>query len=94
MGLLLWIVFGGSVGWVSSLVLDKGDESADAFFAVLYGIVGAVVGGFIMSLINKTSLLLFNFQSFAAAFAGAAFVVLVEKAYRQRHIPPDDTPVS
>ncbi|WBY07019.1 GlsB/YeaQ/YmgE family stress response membrane protein [Sphingomonas sp. 7/4-4] len=44
MGLLVWLVIGGVVGWLASIVM-RTDAQQGIFLNVIVGIVGAFIGG-------------------------------------------------
>ena len=48
MGLILWLVIGGVVGWLASIVM-RTDGQQGIFLNVVVGIVGALLAGFIVS---------------------------------------------
>jgi uncharacterized membrane protein YeaQ/YmgE (transglycosylase-associated protein family) len=77
MGILIWIVFGGLVGWVASRVMGSGGGLLRDIFV---GIVGAVIGGFIMSLIGKSGVAGFNPYSFLVALLGACVLIAIARA--------------
>ena len=81
MGIILWIVFGGLVGWVASLIM-KTDAQQGIVLNVVVGIIGAVVGGFIMSLVGKSGVGGFNLYSFLVALLGAVVLIWIVKALR------------
>ncbi|NTV31508.1 GlsB/YeaQ/YmgE family stress response membrane protein [candidate division WWE3 bacterium] len=83
MGILLWIIFGALVGWVASIIMKTNDQQG-AFGDILLGIVGAVVGGFIMNLLGQPGVNEFNLYSFIVALIGAVIVVTVSRAFRSR----------
>lgn len=82
MGIILWIVFGGLVGWVASMIM-KTNAQQGIILNVIVGIVGAVVGGWIMSLIGKSGVGDFNLYSFLVALLGAVILVAIVKALRR-----------
>jgi uncharacterized membrane protein YeaQ/YmgE (transglycosylase-associated protein family) len=43
MGIILWIIFGGLVGWVASLIM-KTDAQQGIVLNIVVGIVGVIVG--------------------------------------------------
>lgn len=47
MNLLIWLAIGALIGWVGSLVL-KSDPDHGVFMNVVVGIVGALVGGWLV----------------------------------------------
>lgn len=48
MGLIIWLIVGGIVGWLASLVM-KTDGSQGILLNVVVGIVGAFLGGWLIS---------------------------------------------
>lgn len=52
MGIILWIIFGALVGWVASLIM-KTDARQGAVLNIVIGIIGAVIGGAIMSFFGE-----------------------------------------
>ncbi|MDT8759162.1 GlsB/YeaQ/YmgE family stress response membrane protein [Sphingomonas psychrotolerans] len=44
MGLIVWLVIGGIVGWLASIVM-RTDAQQGIFLNVVVGIVGAFIGG-------------------------------------------------
>ena len=48
MGLILWLVIGGVVGWLASIVMKR-DGSQGIFLNIVVGIVGAMLGGWLIS---------------------------------------------
>ena len=81
MGILLWIIFGGLVGWVASLIMGT-DSQQGLVLNIVVGIVGAIVGGWIMSFMGESSVSGFNLYSFAVALLGAVVLITVVKALR------------
>ena len=82
MGLLLWIVFGALVGWIASLIM-KTDAQQGAVLNIVVGIVGAVVGGFIMNMLGASATTGFNLYSFLVALLGAIVLIAIVKAIRR-----------
>ena len=48
MGIIIWLVIGGIVGWLASIVMKR-DGSQGIILNVVVGIVGALLGGFLIS---------------------------------------------
>lgn len=48
MGIIIWLVIGGIVGWLASIVMKR-DGSQGILMNVIVGIVGALLGGFLIS---------------------------------------------
>ena len=58
-----------SMGWIANIIV---------------GIIGAVIGGFVMSLIGRTGVDGFNLPSFLVATGGAVLLLAVVKGFRKR----------
>lgn len=82
MGIILWIIFGALVGWIASLIM-KTDAQQGALLNIVVGIVGAMIGGFIMSFLGKSGVTGFNLYSFLVALLGAVVLIWLVKALRR-----------
>lgn len=82
MGIILWIIFGGLVGWVASLIM-KTDAQQGIFLNIIVGIVGAILGGWIMSALGYGGVGGFNIYSFLVALLGAIVLIAILKAVRK-----------
>ncbi len=49
MGVLAWIILGGLAGWIASIIMNT-NEDQGIFLNIVVGIVGAVLGGFIVQI--------------------------------------------
>lgn len=47
MGFILWLIIGGVIGWLASIVMRR-DASQGIVLNVIVGIVGAVLGGWLI----------------------------------------------
>jgi uncharacterized membrane protein YeaQ/YmgE (transglycosylase-associated protein family) len=45
---LIWLIVGGGIGWLASLVM-RTDAQQDIFLNVIVGIVGALLGGWLLA---------------------------------------------
>jgi len=79
MDLIVWILFGGLVGWVASMVMGTG---GGLLWDIGVGIVGAVIGGFIMNLLGQSGVGGFNLYSFLVAVLGACVLIAIVRAMR------------
>jgi uncharacterized membrane protein YeaQ/YmgE (transglycosylase-associated protein family) len=82
MGIILWIVFGALVGWVASLIM-KTDAEQGWVLNVVVGVIGAVLGGWIMSRFGDSGVSGFNLYSFFVALFGAVVLIAIVKALRR-----------
>jgi len=48
MGIILWLVIGGIIGWLASIVM-RTDGSQGIFLNIVVGIVGSFLGGWLIS---------------------------------------------
>ena len=84
MGILIWLLVGGLVGWVASFIM-KTDGSQGIILNVVVGIVGAFLAGFFISplvgipTINQNSL---NIGSILVSLVGAVILVGIVKLVR------------
>lgn len=74
MGFILWIIFGGLVGWIASLVMNTNAQQG-IILNIIIGIVGAVIGGWIMSIVGKSGVSNFSLYSFLVALLGAVILI-------------------
>ena len=85
MGILAWIIFGAIAGWISSLIM-KTDAEQGAIMNVVVGIIGAFLGGLLMSFFGSEGVTGFNIRSFLVAVVGACVALAIYKAMRRRPI--------
>ncbi len=79
MGLLMWIIFGALVGLAASAIMKS---SNGLILDTLLGIVGAFLGGWIMSFFNKSGVTGFNLYSFLVALLGAVILIVIVRGIR------------
>ncbi len=74
MGILLWIVFGAIAGWIASVIMKS---EGGLLMDIILGIVGAVVGGFLMNMFGQPSVTGFNIYSIFVAVLGSVILIWV-----------------
>ena len=81
MGIIIWIIFGAIVGFIASNIMGKGEG---LLWDIILGIVGAIIGGFIMNLFGYAGVTGFNLYSTVVAVIGAIIVIYIGRALRQK----------
>ena len=76
MGIISWIFFGLIAGALAKFIMP-GDDPGGFFVTTLIGIVGAVIGGFIGSVLGMGTVTGFDLRSFFIAIAGAVILLAV-----------------
>jgi len=71
MNFIIWLIVGGLLGWLASLIM-KTDAQQGVFLNIVVGIVGAMVGGLFLSPLLGVSTI--NSANFSA---GGLFVSLL-----------------
>lgn len=79
MGLLSWAILGLLAGWIASIIM-KTDESQGALKDILMGVVGAVVGGWIMSFFGRSGVTGVDLYSVAVAVLGAVVLIAIGRS--------------
>ncbi|HEX8684090.1 MAG TPA: GlsB/YeaQ/YmgE family stress response membrane protein [Ardenticatenaceae bacterium] len=84
MGILSWIIVGGLAGWLASMVMGT-NERQGCIMDIVLGIVGALVGGFLLSAIGMGGDMSgINIGSIITAFIGAVIVIFIWRAISGR----------
>ncbi len=81
MGILLWIIFGALAGWVASLIMGT-DGQQGLILNIVVGVIGASLGGYLMSMVGKSGVSGFNLYSFLVAVAGAVVLLALLRLIR------------
>jgi len=85
MNAILWLVVGGLIGWLASMVM-KTDNQQGILLNVVVGIVGAVIAGWVISplvgggTINQGN---FSLTSLVVSFLGALILLAVVDLFRR-----------
>jgi len=89
MGIILWLIIGGVVGWLASMVM-RTDAQQGILLNIVVGIVGAFIGGLVFSggSINDGVTLYSFLVSLVGAIILLAIINLVRRgSVRQRALP-------
>lgn len=81
MSFLIYIIFGGLVGWVASIVM-KTDGNQGLILNIVVGVVGAVIGSWIMNSFGEAGVTSFNLYSFVVALVGAVVLLALVRLFR------------
>ena len=76
MSLIGWIILGGIAGWIASMITGRNDQMG-CITNIAAGIVGAMLGGWLYSLIGGTGVISFNLVSLIVAVVGAVVVLAI-----------------
>jgi uncharacterized membrane protein YeaQ/YmgE (transglycosylase-associated protein family) len=67
------------VGWIASVVMGSG---GGLIWDVIVGVIGAVLGGWLMSFFGQGGVTGFNLYSFFVALIGAVVLIAIVRALR------------
>ena len=72
MGWLAWIIVGGIAGWLASTVMHS---RLGLVMDIIVGIVGAFIGGYLLSLVGQPGATGFTLWSIVVSFIGAVVLL-------------------
>jgi uncharacterized membrane protein YeaQ/YmgE (transglycosylase-associated protein family) len=84
MGILVWLIVGGVVGWLASIIM-RTDAQQGILLNVIVGIVGALLAGFIVSpmigvgTINEG----ISLATFLVSLLGAVILLAIVNLFRR-----------
>ena len=85
MNLILWIIIGGILGWIASLIM-RTDAQQGLFLNIVVGIIGALVAGFVLTplfgigTINQNN---FSLPSLLVSLLGAIILLALVNLFRR-----------
>ena len=85
MNFIIWIVIGGVIGWLASMVM-KTDAQQGIFLNIVVGIVGAFLGGWLLAPLFGTGTINsdnFSLSSLLVSFLGAVFLLGIVNLLRR-----------
>jgi uncharacterized membrane protein YeaQ/YmgE (transglycosylase-associated protein family) len=82
MGCLSWIVLGLIAGALAKLIMP-GRDPGGIIITILLGIAGAVVGGFLSTLVGFGNVSGFDFRSLVIAVIGAIVLLAVYRVVKR-----------
>lgn len=87
MGLLTWIILGLVAGWLASVFM-KTNSTQGFLMDIILGVGGAILGGFLMSLLGQQPVEGFNLYSIAVATVGAILLIWIGRMFLSRELGP------
>jgi len=85
MNLIAWLIVGGVIGWIASLIM-KTDGQQGIFLNIVVGIVGAAIAGWVISplvgvpTINQNT---FSFAAMVVSLIGAIVLLAIVNVFRR-----------
>jgi uncharacterized membrane protein YeaQ/YmgE (transglycosylase-associated protein family) len=86
MNFILWLILGGILGWLASIVMGRNDQMG-IVLNIVVGIVGAFLGGLLLAplfgtgTINQSD---FSAGSLLVSFLGAIILLAIVNFFRRR----------
>ena len=81
MSIIAWIVLGLIAGFVASKIVNR--EGEGIILDIVLGIVGAVIGGWIMAFVGGQGVTGLNLYSILVAIGGAIVLLVIFHAVRR-----------
>ena len=84
MGIILWLIIGGVIGWLASIIM-RTDAQQGIFLNIVVGIVGAFIGGLIFAggSINNAGL---SRSSFLLSLLGTVVLLAIVNVVRRGRV--------
>ena len=82
MGIITWAIFGLLAGLVAKLIMP-GKDPGGIIIAILIGIAGALIGGFIATSLGYGGVNGFNLGSFIVAVLGSIILLFAYRLLRR-----------
>jgi len=86
MGFILWLIVGGLLGWVASMIMGTNDRQG-IFLNIVVGIIGAFIGGLLLAPLFGTGTINagdFSFGSLLVSLVGAVILLAIVNFFRRR----------
>jgi uncharacterized membrane protein YeaQ/YmgE (transglycosylase-associated protein family) len=88
MNIIIWLIVGGILGWLASMMM-KTDGQQGIILNVVVGVVGAMLGGWLLSpllgagTINQNN---FSLPALAVSFLGAVILLAIVNLVRRGRV--------
>jgi uncharacterized membrane protein YeaQ/YmgE (transglycosylase-associated protein family) len=80
--IIVWIILGALAGWIASMIMGR-DSQMGAGANIVVGIIGALIGGFIMNALGGPGVTGFNLYSILVAIGGAVVLLFLVGLFRR-----------
>ncbi|MDH5831013.1 GlsB/YeaQ/YmgE family stress response membrane protein [Luteimonas sp. M1R5S18] len=87
MGIIIWLIVGGIVGWLASIVMKR-DAQQGIILNIVVGIVGAIIGGWLIGpLLGAGSINDgITVMSFVVSLIGAIILLAIVNLFRRGNV--------
>jgi uncharacterized membrane protein YeaQ/YmgE (transglycosylase-associated protein family) len=88
MNILIWLIVGGLIGWLASVIM-RTDAQQGIVLNVVVGVIGALVGGWLLSplvgagTINQND---FSLAGLGVSFLGAVILLAIVNLFRRGRV--------
>lgn len=85
MNFIIWLIVGGLIGWVASMIM-RTDAQQGVILNVVVGIVGAFLGGFLLAPLLGTGTINsndFSLPSLGVSLLGAVILLAIVNLFRR-----------
>ena len=86
MNFIIWLVVGGLIGWIASMIM-RTDAQQGVILNVVVGIVGSLLGGWLIAPLFGTGTINqydFSFSSLLVSLLGAVVLLFIVGLFRKR----------
>jgi uncharacterized membrane protein YeaQ/YmgE (transglycosylase-associated protein family) len=85
MNFIIWIVVGGLLGWIASMIM-RTDAQQGMFLNIVVGIIGALLGGWLLAPLFGTGTINqndFSISSLLVSLLGAVILLAIVNLFRR-----------
>lgn len=79
--IISWVILGALAGWIASMIM-RTDSEQGGLMNIVVGIIGAVIGGFVIRLFGGDGVTGLNLGSLLTAILGAIILLAVLRGFR------------